>query len=100
MIVAAMVQTTASLSIVIASLILPPAFETGRRQFGVPNRVLYILVAEVSLQRSGVPSGVRLVKATRVPKHVRMNREINLGGNPQPRDQFAEACGGEWGTTF
>jgi hypothetical protein len=59
----------------------PEILKTRRTQFGVPNRMLNVFVAEVSLQRAGVVSSVREGIATGVTKHVGVNaRELGRRG--------------------
>ena len=55
-----------------------------RRQLGVADRVLDILVAEVRLQRPGVVTGIGKRIAATVPKHVRMDRKRHLGPSTDP----------------
>ncbi len=55
-----------------------------------------VLVAEVVLEGPRVPAIVGELEATGVPEHVRMHRELELGGDGQARKQLAEASGGHW----
>ena len=51
---------------------LPPEIlESVRRQFGVPDGVLNVLVPQVGLQRPGILAVVRELVAARVAQHVR-----------------------------
>ena len=61
-------------------LILPPALETGWRQFCVSDCVLDVLVPQVRLERSRIPPRVRLVEAASVPQHVRVGFDFESGG--------------------
>jgi hypothetical protein len=63
-----------------ARLILPEIAEPARRQFGISNRVLNILVSEVLLNRAHVLAGIRQVEARCMAQHVRMYRELDTGG--------------------
>jgi hypothetical protein len=49
----------------------PEVFESMRRQLGVADRMLDILVAEVRRQRAGIVAGTGEGIAATVPKHVR-----------------------------
>src|SRR5262245_13388583 len=57
-------------------LILPPALEPGRCQFGISDCVLDILVPEIGLQRPGIPPRVRLVETASVSQHVRVRLDL------------------------
>src|SRR5215510_8702600 len=60
-------------------LILPPALEPGRCQFGISDRVLDVLVPEIGLQRPRIPASVRLVETASVPQHVRVCFDLEPG---------------------
>jgi hypothetical protein len=60
------------------SLSAPEVPEAIRRQFGIANRVLDVLVPEVGLQGAGVVAFVRQGKAAGMPEHVRMSLEAQL----------------------
>src|SRR5215467_10843199 len=76
--------------VTLEGLILPPALEPGWGQFGVADRVLDVLVPEVGLQRSRIPSGISLVEAASVSEHVRVNLDFELGGLASPVDELLE----------
>jgi hypothetical protein len=54
-------------------LLPPKILEPRRRQFCVPDRVLYVLVPQVGLQRTGVVAFVGQGITTGVAKHVRVS---------------------------
>ena len=83
-----------------ARLIPPKILETGRRQLGVPHRVLNILVAEICLQSPGVDALVRQRVATRMPEHVRMRLEAELGLLSRAFDHPGKTRCGEWRVAF
>src|SRR5262245_4945084 len=58
----------------------PKVLEPVRRQFGIPDRVLNVLVPEVVLQGPGVMAIVGELEPSGVAKHVRVDREWHLGG--------------------
>src|SRR5262249_56907115 len=53
----------------------PKVLEARRRQFSVANRMLDVLVPEVSLQGSRVVPSVSQCVATGMPEHVRVDLE-------------------------
>ena len=55
------------------ALSTPEVFKPPRRHFGVPDRVLDILMAKVVLQAPGVMTIVGELEASRVPEHMGMN---------------------------
>src|SRR5262245_61177586 len=75
-------------------LILPPALEPGRCQFGISDRVLDILVPEIGLQRSRIPAGVRLVESASVPQHMRVRLDLEPGGLASSANELLEVANG------
>jgi hypothetical protein len=63
-----------------ARLILPEIAEPARRQFGISNRMLDILVSEVLLNRAYVLADIRQVEARSMAQHMWMYRELDTGG--------------------
>src|SRR5215510_13514337 len=74
-------------------LIAPEVFEPVRRQLGVPDRVLDVLVAEPCLQRPRIVPGIGQGVATGVPQHVREDGEGHTGAPAEALEQRAEALG-------
>jgi len=70
--------------------VLPPPFEPGWRQFAVSDRMLDVLVPEVSLQRPRILSGIGQGKSTGVPQHVRVCLDLEPGGFRGSIDQLLE----------
>src|SRR6266699_1189526 len=58
----------------------PKVFESVGRHFGVPDRVLNVLVPEVVLQGPRVVAIVGELEPARMAKHVWVDREWHLGG--------------------
>ena len=84
---------------------LPPPvsakiLEPVGRHFGVPDRVLDVLVAKVVLQGARVVAIVRELEATGVAKHVWVDRKWHLGGLPDTLDEAMEADGADWPAAF
>jgi hypothetical protein len=69
----------------------PEILEPIRRQLGVAHRVLDVLVPKIGLQRARVVTGIGKRITTRMPQHVRMDREGHPGALPDPMDQRVEA---------
>jgi hypothetical protein len=78
-----------------ARSIAPKILEPRRRQLGVPDGVLNVLVAEIGLQGPGIVPGVRKGEARRVAQHVRMDTEPKPGLDAQPRDHLSAVVNGE-----
>src|SRR4030095_224649 len=55
--------------------------------------VLDVLVAEIVLQGSGIVPVVGKLIATRMPQHVRMQRERHPGGLAEPLGEMGETVG-------
>ena len=70
---------------------MPEVLETGRRQLGVADCVLDVAVAQIGLKRTGIDPIIGELEAACVPQHVRMDREVDLGGDAKPGDQLAKA---------
>src|SRR6516164_3294214 len=81
-------------------LVPPKVLEPVGRHFGVPDRVLDVLVPEVVLQGPRVVAIVRELEPTGVAKHVRVDGEWHLGGLPDTLDEAMEAVGADWPTAF
>ena len=69
--------------------VLPEVAESRRGQLGVANRVLDILVAEILLDCSRIVPIVGEFVSRCMSKHVRVNRELELGHFPSSGDEFA-----------
>jgi hypothetical protein len=61
----------------------PEIAEPVRRKLGIAHRVLNVLVPEPGLQRPRVVAGIGERITTRVPQHVRMDREGHPGAAPR-----------------
>src|SRR6516162_6207291 len=77
-------------------LVPPKVLEAVGRHFGVPDRVLNVLVPEVVLQGPRVMAIVSELEPTSMAKHVRVNREWHLGGLPEALDEAVETDGADW----
>src|SRR5262245_25266611 len=75
-------------SIKLDVLILPPALEPGRRQFGISDRVLNVLVPEIGLQRPRIPASVRQLVAAGVAEHMRVRLDLEPGRLASPADEL------------
>src|SRR5262249_11717936 len=75
--------------------IVPETFEASRRQLGVPDGVLDVLVAQVGLQAPSIDALVREVIAASMPQHGRVHREIKLDRHAEARNQLTESCSRE-----
>src|SRR5262245_54450095 len=69
-------------------LILPPALEPGRCQFGISDRVLDVLVSEVCLQAARIVALVRELVAAGVAEHVRMRFDLEPSGLASSADEL------------
>ena len=56
-------------------LIPPEVLESGWRQFGVPDRVAYVSMPEIVLNRSRIVAVANELVSGTVPEHVGMNLE-------------------------
>src|SRR6516225_284820 len=78
------------------SSVPPKVLESVGRHFGVPDRVLDVLVAKVVLQGPRVVAIVGELEPTGMAQHVRVDREWHLGGLPDTLDEAMEADGADW----
>ena len=74
----------------------PKVLEAVGRHFGVPDRVLDVLVPEVVLQGPRVVAIVGELEPAGMAKHVRVDREWHLGGLPEALDEPMETDGTDW----
>src|SRR5262249_49143490 len=74
----------------------PKVLEPVGRHFGVSDRVLDVLVAEVVLQGARVVAVIGQLEAAGVAKHVRVDREWHLGGLAEALDEAGETDGADW----
>ena len=75
------------------TLVPPKVLEPVGRHFGVPDRVLDVLVPEVVLQGPRVVAVVAQLESTGMAKHVRVDRERHVSGFPEPLDEPVETDG-------
>src|SRR5262249_33953474 len=75
------------------SSVPPKVLEAVGCHFGVPNRVLDVLVTEPSLQGPGVVTIIGQFEPAGMAKHVRVDREWHLGGLPEALDEPMEPNG-------
>jgi hypothetical protein len=75
------------------TLIPPKVLEPVGSHFGVSDRVLDVLVAEIVLQGPRVVAIVREFEPAGMAKHVRVDREWHLGGLPEALDEPVETDG-------
>src|SRR5215472_6805513 len=74
----------------------PKILEAVRRHFGVPDRVLDVLVPEVVLQRPRVVAIVSELEPTGMAQHVWVDRERHLGSLADALDESVKADGTHW----
>src|SRR6516162_2828288 len=74
----------------------PKVVEPVGRHFGVPDRVLNVLVTEVVLQGPRVVAIVGELEPAVMAKHVGVDREWHLGGLPEALDEAMETDGTDW----
>src|SRR5215831_15542568 len=79
-----------------SSSVPPKVFESVGRHFGIPDRVLNVLVPKVVLQGPRVVAIVGELEPAGMAKHVRVDREWHLGGLPEPLDEPVETDGTDW----
>jgi hypothetical protein len=79
-----------------ASVASPKVFKAVGRHFGVPDRVLNVLVLEVVLQGPRVVAIVRELEPTGMAKHVWVDREWHPGGLANALDESVETDGADW----
>ena len=69
----------------------PKILEPIRRQLGVPNRMLDVLVPEVLLQDAGVVAIVGQLEPAGVAQHVRVDGKRHPGGLTEARHEVVKA---------
>ena len=72
---------------------LQKSLEAIRCHFGVPDRVLDVLVAKVVLQGSRIVTIIGELEPAGMAKHVWVDREWHLGGLPDTLHEATEADG-------
>src|SRR5262249_42291600 len=77
------------------SSVPPKILESVGRHFGVPDRVLDVLVSKVVLQCARIVAVVGELEPAGMAKHVRVDREWHLGGLPDTLDEAVEADGAD-----
>src|SRR5262249_61111161 len=75
-----------------SSKVLEPVW----RHFGVPDRMLDVLVPKVVLQGPRVVTIVGELKTTGMAQHVWVDREWHLGSLADALDEAVEADGADW----
>ena len=75
----------------------PKLFEAVGSHFGVPNRVLDVLVPEVVLQGPRIVAIVCQLEPACMAKHVRVDREWHLGSLTEALDKPVETDGADFG---
>src|SRR5215831_8384064 len=78
------------------SSVPPKTLESVGRHFGVPDRVLNVLVPEVVLQGPRVVAIIGELEPTGVAKHVRVDGEWHVSGFPEALDKPVETDGADW----
>ena len=74
------------------SSVPPKVFEPVGRHFGIPDRVLNVLVPEVLLQGPRVVAIICELEPAGMAKHVGVDRERHLGGLLDTLDEAMEAA--------
>ena len=82
------------------SSVPPKVFEPVGRHFGIPDRVLNVLVPEVLLQGPRVVAIICELEPAGMAKHVGVDREWHLGSLPDTLDEAMEANGADRPTAF
>src|SRR6516162_6260182 len=82
------------------SSVPPKVFEPVGRHFGIPDRVLNVLVPKVVLQGRRVGAFVGELKPAGMAKHVWVDREWHPGGLPEALDKPVETDGAYWTAAF
>jgi hypothetical protein len=80
----------------LATLSPSKSLEPVGRHFGVPDRVLNVLVPEVALQGPRVVAIVGELEPAGVAKHVRVDRKWHVSGFPEPLNEPVETNGTDW----
>src|SRR5262249_59502517 len=78
----------------------PKVLEPVGRHFGVPDRVLNVLVPEVVLQGARVVAIVGELEPAGMAKHVWVDREWHLGDLAEALDKPVKTDGADWPTAF
>ena len=78
------------------SSVPPKVLEPVGRHFGVPDRMLNVLVPEVVLQGARVVTIVGQLEPAGVAKHVRVDREWHLGDLAEALNEPVETDGTDW----
>src|SRR6516164_2020158 len=78
------------------SSVPPKVFEPVGRHFGIPDRVLNVLVPKVVLQGPRVVAIIGQLEPAGMAEHVRVDRERHVSGFPEPLDEAMEADGADW----
>src|SRR5262249_32832943 len=78
-----------------SSSVPPKMFEPVGRHFGVPDRVLNVLVPEVVLKGARVVAIIGELEPASVAKHVRVDREWHVSGFPESLDEAMESDGAD-----
>ena len=73
----------------------PEILEPRRRHFGVPHRVLDVLVSQIRLQSPRIVPFVRQREAAGVPEHVRVSLEAQFGSLTGALYKPGKPCCGE-----
>ena len=76
-------------------LVPPKVLEAVGRHFGVPDRMLNVLVPEVVLQGPRVVAVVGELEPAGMAKHVWVDREWHLGGLADALDEAVETDGAD-----
>ena len=74
----------------------PKVLEPVGRHFGVPDRVLNVLVPEVVLKGPRVVAIIGQLEPAGMAEHVRVDREWHVSGFPEALDEPVEADGTDW----
>src|SRR5262245_9088707 len=82
------------------SSVPPTVFEPVGRHFGVPDRVLNVLVPEIMLQGPRVVAIIGQLEPAGMAEHVRVDGEWHLGGLAEALDEAMEADGADRPTAF
>ena len=78
------------------SSVPPKVLESVGCHFGVPDRVLDVLVAKVVLQGPRIVAIICELEPPGMAKHVRVDPEWHLGGLPEALDESMETDGTDW----
>src|SRR6516165_8616176 len=78
------------------SSVPPKVFEPVGRHFGIPDRVLNVLVPKVVLQGPRVVAIIGQLEPAGMAQHVGVDREWHLRGFPEALDKPVETDGTDW----